>query len=339
MMMPPSAHRISRLSERTKRHLALPAVGLIILFAAVMKCHELLTVPLAETGIATSRWFMIALVEFEFALGLCLITGLGHRHVWRASVVCLSGFLCITCFKIWNGDRSCGCFGRLSVDPRITLLLDTGMLLTLALCRPTQPYVSTRSTTKAMFVSIVLFAVALPVGFGIAATQARRATDQGEALGNGSIVILEPNKWMDQPIPILQNIDVGNALAKGDWIIVLHRHDCPICEEVLPVYRQAATALAGFGEPKIAFVEIPPFAANRERSATSDAILEGELQPVKQWFVTTPAVLALHDGTVVGVHEDSRHVDVNALRAMFERKPVHLAAGAAAVVSRRTLAD
>ena len=46
-------------------------VGLALLVAAAMKSYALATGPVAVTGLLTSRWALIAAVDFELAPVLC----------------------------------------------------------------------------------------------------------------------------------------------------------------------------------------------------------------------------------------------------------------------------
>ncbi len=111
-------------------------VGVVLLTAAAMKDYQLATGPVAETSLLTSRWFMITAVEFEWALGLCLVGGLWKRQTWWAAVVSFTIFACITAYKVWQGEASCGCFGKVEIDPRYTLGLDLVLLAALVTWRP-----------------------------------------------------------------------------------------------------------------------------------------------------------------------------------------------------------
>ncbi len=51
------------------------ALGLLLLTAAGLKGYQLATEPVAEDGLLTSRWFLIAVVEFELTFSLWLLSG------------------------------------------------------------------------------------------------------------------------------------------------------------------------------------------------------------------------------------------------------------------------
>src|SRR5690606_34159712 len=55
----------------------------------------------------------------------------------------------------------------------------------------------------------------------------RTASADDLRAATGGLVILEPEKWIGKPLPIADWIDVD--LSTGDWIVLLHRHDCPAC--------------------------------------------------------------------------------------------------------------
>ena len=112
------------------------ALGLLLLVAAGLKGHQLATEPVAETGLLTSRWFLIAAVEFELVFGLWLLLGLYPRRTWQVALLCFGGFACVSLSKALSGDSSCGCFGKVPVNPWYTLLLDLAAVAALLYRRP-----------------------------------------------------------------------------------------------------------------------------------------------------------------------------------------------------------
>ena len=117
--------------------MVLKALGLLLLVAAVLKGHELLTVPVADKDLWSWRPFMIFQVEFELALGIWLLSGLFKPLAWLASLLCFGLFCCVTLYKALTGAASCGCFGRIHVNPWITLtIIDLPAVIGLRLFRP-----------------------------------------------------------------------------------------------------------------------------------------------------------------------------------------------------------
>lgn len=101
-------------------NIILKLLGLLLLVAAVLKGYELLTVPMANTDIWSNRYFLIFQVEFELALGIWLLSGLFKRAAWLAALGCFSLFCCVALYKGISGAASCGCFGRVHVNPRLS---------------------------------------------------------------------------------------------------------------------------------------------------------------------------------------------------------------------------
>jgi len=95
----------------------LKGLGLLLLTAAVLKGHELLTVPVANRGLWTWRPLLIFQVEFEVALGFWLLSGIFKRLAWLATLLCFGLFCCVTLYKALTGATSCGCFGTVHVNP------------------------------------------------------------------------------------------------------------------------------------------------------------------------------------------------------------------------------
>ena len=103
-------------------------LGLLLLTAAALKGWQLATEPTAEKGLLTSRWSLIVGVEAEFLLALWLLSGLYRQAAWRAALGCFGIFTCITLYKAMSGEGSCGCFGRVQINPWYTLVIDLGAI-------------------------------------------------------------------------------------------------------------------------------------------------------------------------------------------------------------------
>ena len=67
-------------------------LGSLLLLAAGLKGYQLATEPIFETGLLDSRWFLIAVVEFELFFGLWLLSGVFPKPAWVAAVACFAAF-------------------------------------------------------------------------------------------------------------------------------------------------------------------------------------------------------------------------------------------------------
>ena len=277
-------------------------LGGILLVAAALKGYQLATEPTAEIGLMTSRWFLIGAVEVEVLLGMCLVSGLVVRSSWLISLGCFALFSCISLYKALSGEASCGCFGSVQVNPWYTLSLDVAAVVALlrwrpALSAPAESAGERRPVSHYAIVLGVWLVVGMAAGWQMARFEAVTVSDEGDFLGDGEIVVLEPEKWVGKRFPLLPHIDIGDRLTEGGWVVLLYHHDCPQCREVLPEYEQMAQSDSGEG---VALIEVPPFGAYGSLASHGSA-QRGRLQETKDWFVQTPTELRLDGGLVTAV--------------------------------------
>ena len=127
---------------RSINKLIMTVAGLLLIVAAAMKMQQLLAscVPSWQTnplGFWESYEFFLIQIPLEFALGVWMASGLFRKAAWIAGTLAFFGFIFVTIFKVVTGAESCGCFGQIHVDPRITLwAMDIPIFLLLAIFRP-----------------------------------------------------------------------------------------------------------------------------------------------------------------------------------------------------------
>jgi hypothetical protein len=290
------------------------ALGTLLLTAAALKGHQLATAPVLESGLLTSRWFLIAVVQFEFFFALWLLSGLYPTWTWRAALACFSVFAGVTLSKGLAGESSCGCFGRVPVNPWYTLFLDLCAVAALLAFRPlslrvragvmapafaSSPPGRGRVRARLAAVLALFLALGIPAGWTMSAYQAAALADSGDLIGSGKSVVLEPENWVGKPLPLLRYIDLGNQLTSGRWVVVLYRHDCPHCQRTVPQCAAHARELAARTGTRVALVEMPPYAESPAwlGDGISTCVL-GRLSDSRLWFVRTPVILTVEDGVV-----------------------------------------
>lgn len=282
-------------------------LGLVLLAAAALKGHQLATEPLLEIGLFTSRWFLIGLIEFELFFGFWLLSGLFPRRTWMFSLACFTVLGGISLFRGLAGDSSCGCFGRVEVNPWWTLLLDVMIVAALYRFRPVRSATADVSPTAANMNSFalrltVLVLATLLMGIPIAMIRQDPASLSADGLimGRGEIVILEPEKWIGKRFPLFPHIDIGDQLIQGQWTILLYHHDCPKCQEVITRYERLQHEYASTANHRrIAVIEMPPYADGSVSPTDSHlGFSMGKLSDRKQWFVAAPVEIILEQGTV-----------------------------------------
>ena len=81
--------------------------------------------------------FFLFQIPVEFALGVWMVSGLFRKAAWTAGTAAYLGFIGVTLYKAMAGETSCGCFGRVEVDPWVTLFaIDVPFALLLLVFRP-----------------------------------------------------------------------------------------------------------------------------------------------------------------------------------------------------------
>jgi hypothetical protein len=290
----------SDFSTGTRRFRWVPFVlGGLLLTAAGLKGYSLATQPTPpNAGILASRPFLIAVVEMEAAVGLWLLSGLRRQTARRVALGLFGAFFAVALFKTLNGDASCACFGAaIEISPKMMLLVDILSILLLIAYAP-EPHARAhrRCLGPALAACIaLLIAAAVPM----AGFQAGDLDEDGECIGTGDLVLLEPEKWAGKRFPLLKYIDRGDQLKTGEWTVILYRADCPHCQEMLPYWEARAQT-----ESRLLLVEVP----SRGQLASSPFSLlpdqrkkipNRRLKDERNWFVKVPVEIDVVNGVVM----------------------------------------
>lgn len=284
-------------------------LGCLLLLAANLKLHQPATA-LTSLGLSFSEsasyWLLLCVIEFEVLLGVWLIFGIAQRASWRCAIAIFLVMACITFVKAVRGEESCGCFGAVPVSPWYMFGLDVAA--TIALCKWRPVTASTprgigasrvaARLRRAAFLAVVT-AATVYVGAVGAKFAAGRISDDGE-MPSGGIVLLEPERWRGQRLPIVDFIEDGQQFLSGSWLTVFYHDGCPKCQEVIWDCESLARQSSGRDDvPRIAMIEVPPYGSgNVFATSPNPAFLLTRLDESRDWFIQTPAVLYVVDGTV-----------------------------------------
>ncbi len=130
----PKTSRLSALLASTRSRFVCILVAVLLLFAAGLKAYELLTegraLPLG------SQSFAFGLLMLETLLAIWLISGIHREAAWLSTLVTFVIFTAASFGMALVGRTSCACFGRLSVKPWQTCMLDIVVLFALLRWRP-----------------------------------------------------------------------------------------------------------------------------------------------------------------------------------------------------------
>ena len=290
-------------------------IAAILLSSAVLKTHQLTTEPLLGSGFLQSRWFLTVVVEYECFLAFWLISGLYPEVAWRVSFATFSVFAVVVTGKGIVGETSCGCFGRLPTSPWLALTIDLVAVVMLwsvrslagreitpgAACdqtagrAPSQP----RATgTRAIAAICVWLVTATGCGVAIANSRSGVVEAIGQRIGN--TVVIEPERMVGRPFALGRYIDIGERLARGRWVVVLHRAGCPDCESLLRHSPTLDDACVADGV-QLAVVLVPSRHSLAMPLDTPPNSAWGTLTADLDWFLTTPMIVAVENNRVLDV--------------------------------------
>jgi thiol-disulfide isomerase/thioredoxin len=305
--------------------IVLKILSLLLLTGAVLKGWQLLTEPMANNGIWTNRVFLILTGEIEIALGVWLLSGLFKKVAWLIALGCFTLFSFITLYKGLSGAQSCGCFGSVHVNPWITLFaIDIPAVILLSVFRPGISLADRPESIKTLIQriltplpSIPRFTTTVSVGLAILAVAGCVLAFNKPAKVTGGYEVLEPEEWIGKKLPIIEDIDISKELKKGTWLVLFFHYDCPDCITAIREYQRNASDLAGNEDfLKIAFVEVPPYGRSVANNNSTHTI--GKLSDIKEWFITTPAVVLLDDSMVRNSWEE-KAPDLDAVLNSFAK--------------------
>lgn len=293
----------------------------VLVAAAALKAHEVATTSAPETGMLTSRWLLIAVVEAEWCFALWLLARGSLRLKWCIALMCFGAFACVSGYKGFTGEISCGCFGRVPVNPWYTFCLDIATVILLIVFRP-RAEVGCAAHAVALPVWLVVSAallVGVPAAILMASDRVRSASVARQIQRNHSAVVLAPEQWEGKQFPLVELIDVGRHLTHGQWAVVLYHVGCLKCDEMINGFDELSMVTNDArGAVRVAFIEVPEEGQSRaEWPLSSSHCLRGELRDSYDWFVSTPVILAIKDGIV---EEVCREQSLAGLRRMIERR-------------------
>jgi hypothetical protein len=278
------------------------ALGLVLLIAAGLKGHEFATEPAVRVGLFESRWFLIGLIELEFSFGVWLLLGFYARVTWRLAMICFSTFAILSLVKALWGYQSCGCFGKVAVNPWLTIGVDCAAVSALFRWRPARVSLNShRGHGPIRFAGTLALVLLVAIPTGVAIDRIAVVGLAGEVLHDTGPTAFDPENWIGKPFPLLDDIDVGHRLATGRWIVILHRPGCVKCKQQIPRYEHAAFDLQRQKDaPSMAMIEVPPYSHAHGGSVIANALwITGRLSQNSKWSIAVPIELELDHGTVL----------------------------------------
>src|SRR5262245_25035249 len=103
----------------------------LLLVAGGLKVHDLFA-----AGPGGARWLNAGVAAFELLFGLWLFFGLFPRWSRILALGCFVGFLDVALSQTLEGQRSCGCFGKVPVWPWVAAGIDLAAAILLVIAQP-----------------------------------------------------------------------------------------------------------------------------------------------------------------------------------------------------------
>jgi len=230
----------------------------------------------------------------------------------------LGVFFVILVGDLFLGASSCGCFGKVTVHPLVTLVIDGGLLLGVTIlgrrassmrCSTTLP------TWRVVTVAVASLAV-MAVAFGRPAPAPAASGDgaHSSAAGGAEASVPLPAQgyylpdyasWIGRP---WNEIDISHWIAgapadlgQGQQTIVFYRKDCEHCHELLELYFSGPLAVP---TTVVAVPEKAGFPTVGVQPMPCTECREAELPKGIDWLLQTPVVVRLSDGVVECAHEE-----------------------------------
>lgn len=110
--------------------------GTLLLLAAGLKVQGLGVDPVSRMGFFSTAEAQLVVIGFEVFLGLWLWSGKNAIGSWLTSLITFTVFAGVSFYQGWVGQTSCGCFGRVSINPWYTFGADLLVLALLIVGRP-----------------------------------------------------------------------------------------------------------------------------------------------------------------------------------------------------------
>ncbi len=274
--------------------------AIILVMAGSLKAYQLVTDP-ALGVLYGSRWIEASVAEYELLLGAWLLSGARVTLCRRIAFFTFGAFGIASFYYGISGQATCGCFGSVHVSPWWSFGLDVAIAGLLWFWTPLQlagqmTMPRTPALARCLVTVNLLGALIVPV-LVLSAPQHAPVVVNGAMTDQGSVLVLEPEKWIGRPFALADDIDIGEQLLSGSWILVLYHHSCSACQEVLPAYGRLACFLQNEGHAtRVAFIEVPPYSSEQFSRVSC---VHGRLSNAKTWYVTTPTEVSLRNGRVI----------------------------------------
>ena len=283
---------------KTANRIVMTLASGVLIFATVFKVNQVLREPILSKGFWESREFYIIQIPLLLGLAIWLICGIFRKAGWLLGITAFAVFSCDTLYKMISGSASCGCFGTVQVDPKVTLFaINLPILALLIAFGPKGEKLLPPPWPKWDH----FFGVALPT-FMLLGLLAGVMIKIEPPIVTEKYELVQEKDWKGSVLPMIEYTDIADQISEGLWVLFFYHHDCPNCREMMPVYDEMNEMLIGNEDAiNFAFIEMPPYGPSDDSPVPAGTkCLLGKLDERKKWYGTSPIVIAVQDGIVLG---------------------------------------
>jgi len=263
-------------------------LGLLLLVAAFLKLQQWHQEP--STGLfSLSALILHAATCGEILLGIWLVSGFQPRFSLMVATVLFGCFAVISLWKIARGITDCGCFGALSLSPKVTCWIDVSAFIAGFWTLNSRLFHSLSGGPLRL--SLVLpVALVTAMGFYVA----------GFMMGDfGSS---NAATWIGRSWPPVGAVDFPADLSRGRWVILIYSSNCGHCTSMASDYAQSAGEWQAEGKKtRLALID-SEFGFKPDNSLSPAGVVEGNLVHA-DFYHHEPILLLLVEGRVKAIKD------------------------------------
>jgi hypothetical protein len=223
----------------------------------------------------------------------------------------------VSFYKAILGEKSCGCFGEVTVNPWFTMLFDLLIVLVLLKVRPKCDNSQFSMTLVLISIGVWLL-VGVPLGSAIFGHTTRVLDENGIIYGEGDEISLEPGSWIGKQFPLMDHVEMSELPKQGVWLVLLYQHTCSACRESVEQYSKlAAEFVQKENRPRIAIIEVPPFETGDTKNRDCP-VVHGKLDGKQKWKLKTPLSILIDKGEVQNIFDNP--LDTGLIRTIWREK-------------------
>jgi len=182
---------------KTANRIVMTAAGLLLIVASALKAQQMLTEPIVSAGFWESWEFFLIQIPVELCLGIWLVSGLFRKAGGLIAIIAFAGFIGVTFYKGIAGQACCGCFGRVHVNPWVTLFaIDTPLFVLLLIFFPRGEKLLPPPWPHPFHCLAISIPACLVIGALVPTMAFNKPPDRGK-----TYVVIKPGNWQVSPAP------------------------------------------------------------------------------------------------------------------------------------------